>query len=322
MRRYTLLFVSTIATISATNLACGHGTPIHVEVDGNQLVVAQGVPGSAGFASMMYVEDDEDGDFLTKTVNPPKRIIWNVPGFDISGMDDSSNLTLEVLHRPVAQPSPLEERNLWYWNESTEVVEPANAGYDLHLLSNTGQLTLAADDVAGPPPLVLANSMAGQQGFHNHNLLLFALDNTTPPPSGAYGFFARLTSTWYQPSDPFLVVINNGVDYGKMFTAALAINAAASSSTIPGDYDGNGHVELADYQLWRARFGIAVAPFNSPDGNGNGVIDAGDYVVWRNSRTTGGTAAAAAAAIQAVPEPNCILLMTFSLLALAYGRRP
>ena len=227
--------------------AYGHGTPIHVDVADNRLVVSEGVAGGGGFAAMMYVEDDEDGDYWIKPPSPP-LVVWNVPGFDIFGMDDNSNLSLEVVRRPVADTSPVEERNLWYWNVVTEMVEPAPIDFDL--LSTTDELTLTATDVVAPPPLLISDPMAGQTGFHNHELLAYALDNSAPPPSGAYGFFARLTSTWYQPSDPFLVVINNNSDYEKMFTAALAINAAAAISTTPisGDYDGNGHVEPADYQ--------------------------------------------------------------------------
>ncbi len=47
-----------------------------------------------------------------------------------------------------------------------------------------------------------------------------------------------------------------------------------------GDYDGNGTVDHADYDVWRAAFGTnnLVA-----DGNGNGLVDAADYTVWRNA---------------------------------------
>jgi hypothetical protein len=312
-RFYVTGIAVAIAVAAAAN-AIGHGTPIHVEVADNRLVVSQGVPGGAGFAAMMYVEDDEDGEYWIKTTTPP-LVVWNVPGFEIYGMDDNSNLSLEVLRRPVADSSPPEERNLWYWNDTTELVVPAPR--DFQLLSTAGDRMLTATDVAAPLPLLISDPMTDQQRKHNHELLAYALDNATTTPSGAYGFFAQLTSTWYEPSDPFLVVINNNVDYEKMFAAALAINAAAVSTPISGDYDANGHVEPADYQYWRERFGNAVTAFDSPDGNGNGVVDAADYVIWRNNITAGGTTAAATAAVgQFVPEPGGFALAAVGAILL------
>ncbi len=315
MRRYLYLCGVAIAAVTAAR-AYGHGTPIHVDVADDRLVVSEGVAGGGGFAAIMYVEDDEDGDYWIKPPSPP-LVVWNVPGFDIIGMDDNSNLSLEVVRRPVANSSPIEERNLWYWNGMTEMVEPAPVDFDL--LSTTGELNLTATDVASPPPLLLSDPMTGQTGFHNHELLAYVLDNASPPPSGAYGFFARLTSTWYQPSDPFLVVINNEVDYEKMIGAALAINVAAASPPIPGDYDGNGHVEPNDYQYWRERFGNLVAPFTSPDGSGNGIVDAADYLVWRDNATAGASATAVIMTAN-VPEPTCLMTAAIGTILLTIWR--
>ena len=46
--------------------------------------------------------------------------------------------------------------------------------------------------------------------------------------------------------------------------------------TLPGDYDGNGVVEMADYNMWRASFGDTSSL--AADGNGNQIVDAADYV--------------------------------------------
>ena len=56
-----------------------------------------------------------------------------------------------------------------------------------------------------------------------------------------------------------------------------------AGGNLPGDYDGNGAVEQADYAVWRSTFSIGVAAFTSADGNGDGQIDAADYSVWRDN---------------------------------------
>ncbi len=70
------------------------------------------------------------------------------------------------------------------------------------------------------------------------------------------------------------------------------INPAAA-----GDYNGDGSVDSADYDVWTAMYGLTGgAP---ADGNGDGVVDAVDYTVWRD---------AMAAAVLAVPEPSALTL--------------
>lgn len=60
-----------------------------------------------------------------------------------------------------------------------------------------------------------------------------------------------------------------------------------NSISPPGDYDGNGTVETADYNAWAAGFGTTSAAL---DGNGDGTVNAADYAIWRdNLGATGGT---------------------------------
>jgi probable HAF family extracellular repeat protein len=55
----------------------------------------------------------------------------------------------------------------------------------------------------------------------------------------------------------------------------------AVGPALPGDYNGNGVVDAADYVVWRKTLGSSVPNFTAADGNGNGVIDEGDHDVWR-----------------------------------------
>jgi hypothetical protein len=81
---------------------------------------------------------------------------------------------------------------------------------------------------------------------------------------------------------------------------------------LPGDYNSDGLVDAADYQVWRAAFGSASDL--AADWNGDGIVDAADYVVWRNNSQLSNLTARSDAAL--VPEPaSHILLGTILVLA-------
>jgi hypothetical protein len=290
--------------------ANGHGTPIRIDVTADQLVVSNGWADLDGFAAMIFGEDDEDGEPFASLVLPQVGpvIVWQLPGLDIADMDDQSSLSIEVLPRPARDTSSLEERVVWYWHPESELVSAAPAGF--HLLgSEMRSTTLPPIASDAQEPFMLANPVAGQQGFHNHGLISYALDNDPPPPPGLYGFFARFTSDRYVASDPFLIVFNHDVEPLQVQSAGIAINAAAF---LPGDYNHDDRVDAADYELWRASFGRSVLPFNSADGSGNGLVDAADYAVWRQGF---GQPAAGALATATVPEATMPALFCTAVIA-------
>lgn len=309
----SILFSLTVATF-----AQGHGTPITAGIDSGQLVVTH-EPEPVGYPPHILVEESDVGDpfgsFTLPSVGPV--VVWQVPGFEISGMDDQSSLSIEVLPRTVQDSNPTEERVLWYWNPETELVEAAPRTQAFYLLG-TGMryATLASPDGPAPPSFELASSMTGQQGFHNHGLLSYALGNSPAADMGAYGIFARLTSNLYEPSDPFLIVFNYGVDYAQMVPAALAIDAAAivpnAGNFLAGDYNGNGLVDAADYSVWRdALMAASTSLLNDPT---PGTVDESDFTYWRDHYGevlgAGAGVAGSASASSAVPEPTGALLAT------------
>ena len=76
------------------------------------------------------------------------------------------------------------------------------------------------------------------------------------------------------------------------------------------DYNRDGLVNTADYDVWSSTFGSSVDP--RADGNLNGVIDAGDYNVSRDIFVAPAAIAFAAAS---VPEPAGIALLGTALIA-------
>ncbi|HVT30227.1 MAG TPA: hypothetical protein VHE81_19600 [Lacipirellulaceae bacterium] len=279
--RLPFFLASFVTAVLCASRAVAHGIPIQLEVVGNVLSVGGGIDDSAGFAPMIFVQDDEEGDPFGEASIPGlgPSIIWQVPGFEISGMDEHSGLYIEVLSRPYFFSNPSENRVHWYWNPESQRVGNSPADNSLGIINVSGaSITLSPGDEVAPPPLKVAEPLASDEGFHNH-LLAYALSESIPPPAGAYGFFARLKSDQYAPSEPFLVVLNDSVfDYGQMIPAALAINAAAF---LPGDYNHDDRVDAADYIVWRKTLGSTTTL--AADASGNQEVDEADYTIWRSN---------------------------------------
>src|SRR3954465_15951788 len=119
------MFIAALAVPAATtSRAAAHGTPIRVDVVDNALSVSGGLTDSAGFAPMVFVETTEEGDPFGQVTLPgfPLSTIWQVPGYEIFGVNEHSGLFSDVMSRPVATSNPLDYRSLWYWNPTTERV--------------------------------------------------------------------------------------------------------------------------------------------------------------------------------------------------------
>src|SRR5262249_28080483 len=65
-------------------------------------------------------------------------------------------------------------------------------------------------------------------------------------------------------------------DTSNLYTTGILSVALAR---VPGDYNGNGIVDVADYTLWRDTVGQTGAGL-ATDGNGDGVVNQQDYQFW------------------------------------------
>jgi hypothetical protein len=88
------------------------------------------------------------------------------------------------------------------------------------------------------------------------------------------------------------------------------IQLLGAGTDLVGDYNGDGNVNGADYNIWRSQFGFTGVNINS-DGNGDGRVDMRDYVVWRDNVPAGSGAGLGAA----VPEPTSGLLLCLGMAA-------
>src|SRR2546423_14435344 len=66
---------------------------------------------------------------------------------------------------------------------------------------------------------------------------------------------------------------------------------------LAGDYNRDGIVNQADYNVWRKQSGQNVAAYTGADGNGDGVVNQADFDVWAShfGQTLSGAGSGAAA---------------------------
>jgi hypothetical protein len=114
-----------------------------------------------------------------------------------------------------------------------------------------------------------------------------------PLPSGVYTFLFQTG--------------NNEIRYGLDFLVSPV------GAGLPGDFNGDQAVNLADLGVWKGAYGATPAA----DANNDGRSDGADMLVWQ--RNVGLTGAAVAA--HAVPEPAGALLALGSLAGFAAWRR-
>ncbi len=93
---------------------------------------------------------------------------------------------------------------------------------------------------------------------------------------------------------------------------------------VPGDYNGNGVVDAADYTVWRNKLGTASSLPNEGTGISPGVVDAADYTFWKSrfGATSGTGAGGSALAGANVPEPVTYWLFVFGAVSYLSAARP
>ena len=85
---------------------------------------------------------------------------------------------------------------------------------------------------------------------------------------------------------------------------------SVSDLALPGDFNGDGTVDAADYTVWRDTLGSAgLEPYSLGDGNGDGDVTQADYDIWQSHFGQTIPAATSATATVPVPEPGALSLV-------------
>jgi hypothetical protein len=96
-------------------------------------------------------------------------------------------------------------------------------------------------------------------------------------------------------------------------------NPVQGTTTLAGDYNGNGTIDAADYVVWREVFGQAGAGL-AADGNVDGLVDQADYNLWRAhfGQTAGSSATNISKSVARAPEPTTSVLLNLAMAQLVY----
>ena len=144
-----------------------------------------------------------------------------------------------------------------------------------------------------------------------------------------------LLNSWTTPTQSLLVGADGTVDFSgfygdyeitigsQTFDLSLLKGTEAYSLIVaPGDYNGDGSVDAADYTLWRDTLGSNEDL--RADGNGDRVVDSSDYDIWKSAFGTESSLGAAAVgpAGKMAPEPATVgLLLVGCMLFTRRNRR-
>lgn len=114
------------------------------------------------------------------------------------------------------------------------------------------------------------------------------------------------------------LTIENPVD-GGFDTMAVFGLPEFTPTILPGDYNGDGSVDAADFTFYRNNLGKSenLLAFGSRDPNNTGEINTADLAFWASQY--GNVSAALMGSAVSVPEPGAAALLTLGLLAI--GRR-
>jgi hypothetical protein len=227
-------------------------------------------------------------------------------------------------------------------NNAAGQINAINSTLDFQAgLTNDGQLNLINITIlgsvtagsGGAASFVGDNSVGGNLSMATGDSLAIRLGGTTPTQfdSLTVGGDAALAGSLnvsltggftLAPSQSFTIVdiagtasggfsgLTEGALFGSFGGTELFITYAGGNgndvtlfTNLPGDYNGDGHVNAADYVVWRKTDG-------TPPG----------YNTWRANfgRTTGSASSTATGA--PVPEPATLALVLLSSLCLAYCR--
>jgi len=161
-------------------------------------------------------------------------------------------------------------RELLYWNQK---VLPASGTLTFDNPEGNGFYDVSR--MTGPQQGLPLNVYDPRVGWHTHG------DYTLEPawvPKGVYGLVLQVAAPGFTDTDPFLIAFNHGMPAADFLTGKATLEALALA-TMPGDFDRNRQLDLADINLLLGNVADQVY-MTSYDLTGDGLVNQDDIREW------------------------------------------
>jgi hypothetical protein len=186
-------------------------------------------------------------------------------------------------------------------------IKPNKDGLLTYQVTSLGQSSSAVISVQGLENALL-NANVGTGGGHwTHATGSGGTSWLSDPISdvGPYTMDLEIGASATPGTYPITVRFAGDGPYGSNTSFNLKISAAG----VPGDYNGNGIVDAADYVLWR-KGGPLQNEVDSP-----GIVNVADYSAWR-ARFGSTSGSGSTFEITSIPEAATVTLLIFGLLTI------
>ena len=312
-----VLTTSTIVCGSAACLADGQG--VLVQAQGDRLVVGfdDDTPGGQSIGARVF------GELLPPTglSQDPSFLSLSTPPAGAEALPVGVGVYWDFLPMTIDGVTS----NLFHWDGVGETDFQPTQAETLTLYDPAFTPATVDGAAAAVPGLRLGTTTASALSLHAHRWWQLQGDNEDDPTPGVYATALRLRADGYVPSEPIFVALSTfGTPSSVLNDTAMPwLEENLDDLILRGDYDFNGVVDAADYELWSDQYGATTpqpVDVGEADGNGDGRIDAADYTVWRDALT----ATAPAAKSLPIPEPGGAALLIAAMWSLAPSstRRP
>lgn len=262
---------------------------------------------SGGSVELGSIYDPLAGDF--GTIGEDLEFVYTRPtdGAVVSGIVRYSGTTVNSL---VLQVDPTTgESYLRNTSQTTVDIDEYTVRSESESLSESGWSSLDSQDFEGAGTwLELLNADAGLLGELN------APGATTLAPGAAISLGNAYVGDGAGARDlDFRFLLFGDEDP----TQGMVIYEPFVPGSSLGDFNGDGHVDAADYTLWRDNLGDPDESAINNNGDGGG-ITAADYSVWRTAYGASYGVGEGGLAAGAVPEPgSCCVVLLLSAAAVA-----